>query len=155
MCMKNININTLAFNKLSGDMSSIRPFNSIVAEETPEGLLIRDFNVLILVSAIISTKEVDAHKCILKNNEYNVLIRLTHMRTNYGMDLESYTLTFDDNSIHEVCKPIFESKRVINAPNLLLPKGAGHYAIKVFIKHKDDEMWFVQSIQRIVVDSDG
>lgn len=155
MCMRNININTLVFSMLNDDMSSVCPFDFIVAEETPKGLLIRDFNVLVLVSAIVSEKETDAYRCVLKNNVYDVRVRITHVGTNCGVDLDSYTLVFDDNSIHDVRKLVFESKRVIHVSDFLLPKGSGEYIIKVFIKHKDDDEWFTQSIYRFLVSSDG
>lgn len=150
MCMKNININTMTF---TGAISAISPFDRILSETTDGGNIIEDFNVLISVSAIMPSKQENASFCVVENEKYNILVRLNHVRSSKGFDLQEYLLDTTKESLHHVCKSVLEKKWIVSIPKLILPKGQiGQYAIKVFIKNEKDKEWFVQSIQTFMVE---
>lgn len=151
MCMKNININTLTFTKPNKDFSCIQIFDRVVPEIHKENLVLRDFNVLIMTSVVLPNNPVseDPNKCIVKDNSYDVLIRLNHVHTGKGFDLGQYSFRIDENTLNDVCRPIYETKKIISVPDLEFPLGAGLYAIKVCIKNSKDTdgTWYIQSIQ--------
>lgn len=149
--MKNINVNTVTFNTINSQPLSFKPFSEIEAVVENGTLIIRDFNVLILINVVLSSKQEDSLSCVVKDEEYDVMVRLNHIQTNEGFIIFQDSFRLDDNTIKNLCKPIMEDKRIVSIPKLALPKGAGKYGIKVFVKNSKDKKWFVQSIHTFYV----
>ena len=149
MCMKNVNINTLTFRRIGNNIASMQVYDTIVPETDSGKTILRDFNVLIATSVVFPNDAtgVDPFESIVAEQSYDVQIRLTHIQSNSGFELDSYTFTLDASNIKKVCRSIYESKKIITIPNLVLQAGLGLYAIKVFIKNRRDTTWFTQSIQ--------
>lgn len=151
MCMKNVNINTVTFRSPNDGFPSIQVFDRAHSELDSDGLVIRDFNILLILSAIVSDEAENSNNCIVKDNEYEVRVRINHMKTNKGVDIASFSFDTNESSINKVCKPILEKKMIVTVPELSLPYGNGRYAIKVFIKNKKDSDWYIQSIQTFII----
>lgn len=153
MCMKNININTITFSKSGNDVSAIIPFDSREGKSERGDTFIEDFNVLLLLNVILSSKDEDPKQCIVKSQTYELVVRLTHIPSNNAIDIFRDTLCLNDNNIHKICRPIYELKKIISISNLKLPMGNGQYAIKTYIKNATQNDWYLQNIQTFWIKS--
>lgn len=153
MCMKNININTITFNKSGNDTLAIIPFDSMKGESEKGITCLEDFNVLFLLNIILPSKDEDPNQCIVARQKYDIIMRLTHILTNKAIDIFTDFLYLDAENIHKVCKPIYELKKIISISNLKLPMGNGQYAIKTYIKNATQNDWYLQNIQTFWIES--
>lgn len=153
MCMKNLNITTLTFRKLNNSISSMQVFDTVVPEVVSNEVVLKDFNVLINTSVIIprDPSVEDSLTTVLQGETYEVLIRMNHLHSNSGFVLDKYEFTLGEDNIKNICRQIYETRKVVSIPDLHLESGIGRYAIKVFVKNKKDDKWFVQSIQTLRV----
>ncbi len=154
MCMKNLNVNAITFNKVSNDTFPLLPFDRITARNEGDTAFVDDFNVLICTNIVLSVKsDENPIECMVKDNTYDFLIRLTHLKTNRAVDISKYSLTLNDATIHTVCRPIYEGRKIISYSKLEIPNGSGQYAIKVYVKNRQEtDKWYLQTIQTFWVD---
>lgn len=152
MCIKNLNVNTITFIRPNIGSQDMRLFDKITVD-TVDPVRISNFNVLVFLTAIVEKKDTNhATTCIVEDEEYDVLIRLNNISTQYGVDILKFSFRTDDSSLKETDIKFFETRNIASFSKFEFPKGEGTYEIKAFVKNKSDTKWYLQCVQPFSVE---
>ncbi len=154
--MKNVNANfftCVGFQQYAdGVPSFIGIYDSIVPKVQGDKYYIENFNVVLELSLIFSN---DPEKDELKlDKEYEFKIWLSHVDSGYGITISDFPLCLTSDNLTKWCKNFYEATHRVHIPSIFLPKGMGNYALKLFIREKQEGKelpWIVQTIKKIVV----
>ncbi len=156
MCMKNMNatmLMCLSVKNQNGGIDSFEHiFDSIIPGREENQYFIDGMNVVIDASIIFGDS--DGEDCIKLNQEYEYMVRLTHVESGLGIPLYTFKLAIPKDELRTWCKNFYELKRVIKLPRIYLPKGLGNYALKLLVRPVElgsDAGWTTQTIHSLVI----
>ena len=108
----------------------------------------------VVIDASIIFGDSDGEDCIKLNQEYEYMVRLTHVESGLGIPLYTFKLAIPKDELRTWCKNFYELKRVIKLPRIYLPKGLGNYALKLLVRPVElgsDAGWTTQTIHSLVI----
>lgn len=161
MCMKNVNATILFCSKVDKDENNIYTltglYDSIVPVMKDNMCYVDNFNLMLSCNVIFDSKTENNPECLQKEKKYECATWLTHVQSGMGIELDTVDLIAEDKNIKSWCREFYEMKRFVTIPRLVFPKGLGNYAVKVFIREKDegaenpDTPWRLQTIHSLII----
>ena len=159
MCMNNVNASILLTTNVEILDNGVRSlgaiFNGIVPKSNENGYYLPDFYVILNASVMFDLDENGFSDCDFKiDTKYDCIIRMTHVDSGRGINLQKFTLEISRDKLKKWCKSFYEFSRYIQVKQLSVPKGLGDYAIKLLIREKkdgDQGPWTTQTISSLVV----
>lgn len=153
MCLINLNTTVLFCKDVTDDDTLVGVFDHI-SPDTIGAKSTVSFAMLVSLSALLpktgeqfgnEVRYVDRDTC------YDVKVRLTHIDTALGFDIDSFVFSTHQYNHYE-CRDVCELKRFIHIDNLDLTYGSGEYVVKVFVKKQEpNAKWTVQTIHRLMI----
>lgn len=155
MCMKNLNtvITTCVdVNKFeNGTQNLMGIFDTIEAVVTDDIVSLE--NLCVVINSVVIFNDDDLKDELKLNKDYEFLVRLTHISSADSIDLGKFDLTLQESQLTKWCKKFYEFKHIIKIPSIVLPNGAGNYAIKLLVREEGAPKWTVQSLAKILIKS--
>lgn len=157
MCMKNVNATMLFCSEIKNNEGNINSLIGIYDATVPirenNSYYLDNFNIALNCCIIFDESFVDRKDCIQLNEEYEFMVRLTHIASGVGIYLYNFDLLVKQDDLTTWCKDFYEFKRFLKFPRITLPKGLGNYAVKLLVRKKSEEenVWSNQVIHSLVI----
>lgn len=157
MCMKNINSTMLFCSDIENNEGNINSLIGVYDTTVPirenNTYYLDNLNIVLNCCIIFDEKFVEKKDCFQLDEEYEFVIRLTHIASGVGIPLYKFDLIVKQENLTTWCKDFYEFKRFLKFSRIEIPKGLGSYAVKLLVRKKNEEeiVWNNQVIHSLVI----
>lgn len=157
MCVKNVNATILFCSEIQQNDDNVNSligvYDSVVPIRENNSYYLDNFNMVLNCCIMFDETFENRTDCIQLDTEYEFMVWMAHVESGLGIPLYKSDLLIERQNLRTWCKNFYEFKRFLKFEKLEIPKGLGNYAIKLFIRKKEENEtpWNNQIIHSLII----